>query len=165
MMLTQQRLREVLSYDPETGAFVWLVQPNGRVQVGQAAGNLNPYGYVQIKIDRVLYRAHRLAWLYMNGEWPRQEQIDHINGVRNDNRWKNLREVSRSFNLQNRRTPNRRNASAKMLGVSQRCAGGGFQARIRYNGKEQRLGTFDTAELAHQAYLKAKRTLHPGCTI
>lgn len=163
--LTQHRLRELLHYDHETGVFTWLVATNGRRRVGERAGHTNPYGYVRIKVDRVLYSAHRLAWLWMTGAWPTEEQIDHRNGVRSDNRWVNLREVSRSINLQNRRTPNRKNISTGLLGVSQRNSGQGFQARIRFENKEKRLGTFPTAELAHQAYLAAKRQLHPGCTI
>lgn len=163
-MLTQRRLQEVLSYDPSTGLFAWLVVPNGRITVGQIAGNLNPQSYVQIKVDMTLYRAHRLAWLYVTGEWP-QETIDHLNGVRHDNRLCNLREASIAVNSQNRRDPHPNNASAGALGVSKRNGTGGYQARIRYQGKEKRLGTFPTAEMAHQAYLSAKRALHPGCTI
>jgi len=164
-MLTQQRLKALLHYDEREGMFTWLVATNGRRFVGERAGNLNPNGYIQIKVDRVLYRAHRLAWLYMTGVWPPEEQIDHINGIRSDNRWCNMRNVSRAINNQNQRRAPKRNKSTGLLGVSQRNPEAGYQARIRHQRKEKRLGTFPTAEMAHQAYLSAKRSLHPGCTI
>ena len=160
-MLTQQRLKDVLTYDQTTGRFTWLVAPNGRIHVGQIAGNLNPYGYIQIKIDRVLYRAHRLAWLYMTGRWPSQH-IDHRNRVRHDNVWLNLRDTSRTFNNQNLGEAKSGNQSTGLLGVSQRNKGAGFQARITADGEKKWLGTFPTAELAHAAYVQAKRALHPG---
>lgn len=163
--LTQKRLKEVLDYNEKTGVFTWLVATNGRRRVGERAGNLRPDGYVQIKVDKIMHRAHRLAWLCMTGEWPLEEQIDHRHGVRSDNRWSNLRELSRSHNNQNQRVAQRNNKSSGLLGVSQRNAGQGFQARIRFQNREKRIGTFPTAELAHQAYLTAKRQLHPGCTI
>jgi len=165
MRLTQTRLKALLSYGPETGVFTWFIAPNGRIRVGMAAGNLNPNGYVHIKVDGILYKAHRLAWLYMTGAWPTEEQIDHINGVRSDNRWANLRECERKINAQNRRKPHPLNKSSGLLGVSRRNPTGGYQARIRVNGKEKPLGTYATAEAAHQAYVAAKRALHPGCTI
>jgi hypothetical protein len=129
------------------------------------AGSVNPCGYRQIKIDKHLYRAHRLAWLWMTGAWPIQEQVDHINGIRDDNRWANLRNVSRAANNQNQRRAQSRNLSAQLLGVSRKNAAGGFQARIRHEGKEKRLGTFRAAALAHEAYVAAKRKLHEGNTL
>jgi hypothetical protein len=163
-VLTQKRLKELLNYDQETGAFTWLVAPNGRIHVGQIAGSQNADGYIQIKIDRVTHRAHRLACLYMTGKWP-EEEIDHRNTVTSDNRWKNLREATRVLNAQNSRRARKVNKSSGLLGVTQRNKGRGFQARIRFEGKEKRLGTFSTAEMAHEAYVKAKRELHLGCTI
>ena len=74
-MLTQERLKEVLHYDPETGIFMWLVAPNGRIRVGMEAGSSHD-GYIGIKVDRILYKAHRLAWFYMTGEWPAND-VDH----------------------------------------------------------------------------------------
>lgn len=164
-MLTQARLRDVLSYDKKTGIFRWLVAPNGRITVGQIAGSQNADGYMQIKVDCVLYRAHRLAWLWVTGRWP-IEEVDHENGMSGDNRWKNLREATRTVNAQNLRAARANNKSAGLIGVSRRNKTvGGFQARIRVDGKEKRLGTFSTAEKAHAAYVVAKRQYHVGCTL
>jgi hypothetical protein len=162
--ITQARLQELLHYDPATGIFTWLVATNNRRHVGEVAGSLRPDGYIQLKVDSRMYRAHRLAWMYMTGKWPVAD-TDHVKGVRHDNRWKKLREASRAMNCQNRRHPHSNNSSGRLLGVSRRNGTGGFQARIRVDGKERRLGTFQTAAIAHAAYVAAKRRFHSGCTI
>src|SRR5215813_12141516 len=92
-MLTHERLKELLSYDPKTGLFIW----NSR---GAVAGTTDQEGYIQIHLDGKKYRAHRLAYLYMTGEMPTQI-LDHINRVRSDNRWGNLRPVTDRFNYYN----------------------------------------------------------------
>jgi hypothetical protein len=160
-MVTQERLRELLSYDSETGVFHWRVS-RGRAVAGASAGNADSYGYLQTKIYGRCYLNHRLAWLYVYGEWP-DGQIDHINGSRADNRLANLRNVSISVNQQNQRGARVDNRCG-LLGVSRK--GNRWQARISHPGrKDAYLGLFDTPELAHAAYLKAKRKLHQGCTI
>lgn len=159
--MNQDRLKEMLIYDPTTGVFRWRVRPNGRICVGDEAGNVHVKGYRYIQLDRRLYFAHRLAWLYMTGEWPKG-QVDHKNARRDDNRWKNLRDVTREVNAQNRRTASVKN-SAGLLGVSKHY--GKFQATIFVGGKNRHLGTFVTAETAHAAYVGAKRRLHEGNTL
>lgn len=161
MSLTQAKLKELLRYEPLTGLFTWLVQKSNRVCVGGVAGVINDRGYIQIKIDGSAYKAHRLAWLYMTGAWP-QLEIDHKNGIRNDNKWRNLRDVTRFINHQNQRKAQRHNKTG-FLGVTQR--GKHFPATITVNKKSCSLGTYLTPELAHEAYLKAKRELHEGCAI
>lgn len=99
MNISQERLKELLSYDPDTGIFKWRVH-RFSVKVGDIAGSLSDSGYVIIGINHRLYRAHRLAWLYVHGYFP-ENGLDHINRIRNDNRIINLREVSRSCNLRN----------------------------------------------------------------
>ena len=96
-VLTLQHLRDILDYDPTTGLFRWR-SGKGRKRPGRLAGNSNQY--VHIMIDKRVYLAHRLAWLYVHGEWP-PEVIDHINGNGLDNRIVNLRAVSRSDNQRN----------------------------------------------------------------
>ena len=161
-LLTAMRLRELLSYDPETGVFTRLVKAAQRVRVGDIAGHKAPTGYWVIKIDNVSYRAHRLAWFYMTEAWPAAD-IDHIDGNKANNRIANLRDVTRSVNVQNAKRARSSNKSG-FLGVSQHESG--FQAAIRTeNGKRHYLGTYQTPELAHAAYLSAKRVMHEGCTI
>ena len=101
--------------------------------------------------------------LWITGAWP-EHDVDHINGVRNDNRWSNLREVTRTVNIQNQRIAQTRNV-AGLLGVSFEKARNKYKAGIVAGGKYHNLGRFNTAEEAHAAYLKAKRELHEGCTI
>src|SRR5712692_928690 len=125
------------------------------------AGYRDGDGYLRIGICGGQYRAHRLAWLYMTGKWP-IDQIDHKNAVKNDNRWKNLREATCAINNQNKRKALRNNRTG-FLGVSRN--GKGFIAQIKINEKRRNLGTYPTPELAHEAYLKAKRELHAGCTL
>lgn len=159
-MLTAERLREVLGYDPETGVFWWKVAPRGQ-RVGQVTGTLKNEGYIRIRIDGRFYYVHRLAWLWMTGSWP-ANNIDHKNGMPADNRFANLRDVSHAENLQNQRVA-RADNNTGLLGV---CPSRGkFQAQIEVLGEHHFLGRFATAELAHAAYLVAKRALHPSCTI
>ena len=160
-ILTAERLREVLDYNPDTGVFVWKVRTSTRTHVGDVAGSRNSDGYLQIKIDRIRYKCHRLAWLYINGVWPTGE-IDHVNCVRDDNRITNLRDVSRNVNMQNQLAAHSNNVSG-MLGVCQRKKG--WQAELQYNGIRYYLGSYATPEQAHAAYFKAKRRLHSGCAI
>ena len=161
MKITQRQLEKILRYSPETGVFVWVMKPNRRIRIGGIAGWLEENGYVRIEICKCRYYAHRLAWLYMTGEWPK-EQIDHINGVRSDNRWANLREATRFINAQNQRNPRADNVTGFLGVLPWRNS---FQARIGLRGKSHYLGTYHTAEQAHEAYLQAKRRLHEGCTI
>lgn len=159
--LTATRLRELFHYGPFTGAFTRL-QSRGSAAAGPVRGIVHPQGYLRFNVDGKIYFAHRLAWLYVHGVWP-AGHVDHINGDPADNRIINLREVTRSMNQQNQRRA-RADSSTGFLGV-RNYRGGRFKADIWTDGKTKHLGVFDTAEEAHQAYLQAKRELHPGCTI
>lgn len=154
--LTAQRLREMLSYDSETGVFRWKIRPTNRIHVGDLAGGFTDRGYWLIKVDRRGYRAHQLAWLYTHGAWPTHE-IDHINDVKADNRLVNLDDVTRRRNLQKMSKPNRDNTSG-FRGVSRDR--GGWMARTRVDGQSVYLGYFATAEEAAVAYREAKRRFH-----
>lgn len=101
-MISQERLKELLSYDPSTGIFTWKTKPSRSVKVGAVAGCKNGRGYVIIGLEQKRYRAHRLAWLCVHGEFP-PEEIDHINGIRGDNRIDNLRAVNSVENSRNQR--------------------------------------------------------------
>jgi hypothetical protein len=157
--LTADRLRELLSYDAETGAFTWL-SGRGGTPAGARAGTRDAHGYVQIQVAGRLHKAHRLAWLYVTGEWPSKE-VDHANGDRGDNRIANLREATSSENKQNQRRAHARNKSSGLLGVSWHEQAGRWRASICVDRKSRHLGLFDTAEAAHRAYTAAKAELHP----
>ena len=160
-MLTQARLHELLSYDPETGVFSWNKR-TGRCSAGAIAGCQDDRGYIVLSVDGKRYYAHRLAWLHFTGNFP-SESIDHINGCKSDNRIRNLRDVSIQMNLQNLKKAMVSNKSTGILGV--RKLRGKYLAQITIEGKETHLGTFNSAEDAHTAYLNAKRKFHGGCTI
>ncbi len=160
--LGADRLKELLSYNPDTGEFLWLVSGGG-VAAGRVAGRRHGKGYRAVTVTGRLYLAHRLAWLYVHGEWP-EDEIDHKNGVRDDNRIANLREANKSQNQGNQRKA-RTDSYTGLLGASWERGGNKFRAQIRLNGKKKHLGLFNTAEEAHAAYIKAKRELHPFCTI
>jgi len=100
-MITQNELKQQLSYNPETGLFTRITKNKGRGKVGDVAGG-DDKGYVAIRVYSKRYSAHRLAWLYVYGSFPKGE-IDHINGIRSDNRIDNLRDVSHKNNTRNRR--------------------------------------------------------------
>lgn len=150
--ITQVELKELLNYDANTGVFTRRVSRRG-YRAGSIAGSTNRKGYHQIGIGEIVYKAHRLAWLYVYGAWPAND-VDHINGVRNDNRIENLRAVTRSENLQNQR--NARGYTRN---------GGGWMAQIRFTGAQHYLGTFPTESEARDAYLTAKKTFHPSSPI
>lgn len=161
MTLSADRIRELLDYDVDTGVFRWRKGRQGIKAAGAVAGDATWNGYWRVCVDGRRYMAHVLAWLYMTGEHPAAD-IDHINGVRTDNRFGNLRVASRSENNQNQRRAHRDNKSG-YLGVSPNR--GGWAASININKRKHHIGTFDTPEQAHKAYLEAKREIHPAGTI
>jgi len=155
------RVRELFSYVQGTGALMWAP---GTKNAGKRAGCLSKARkHRYVRADGVLYLEHRIIWLHAHGALPPAE-IDHVNGVKDDNRLCNLREVSREKNMQNIRAATVTNKTG-LLGVSPRCDGKKWLARIVVSGKTHYLGSHDTPELAHAAYLAAKRRLHEGCTI
>lgn len=159
--MTQQRLVDLLQYNPDTGLFYWKAPTTNRVKTGELAGRTHCRGYVVIGIDKKIYPAHRLAWIWSTGITPKGE-VDHINGNKSDNRWANLRVVDKAGNQQNKRRPNRDNTTG-FLGVSKHKDY--FRAQINVNGVRMSLGYFKTPELAQVAYLDAKRKHHKTCTI
>jgi hypothetical protein len=160
-MLTQERLLQVLDYNPETGVFTRRLKQRG-VSQGAVAGSIDQGGYLVTSVDSKLHKCHRLAWFYMTGNWPKSV-IDHINGNKSDNRFENLRDVTQTQNIQNQRKAQMSNKSTGVLGVFKN--GSGFAARISHNNTKIYLGTFKTTEEAKAAYIAAKRVLHSSCTI
>lgn len=157
---TAERVRELLRYDPESGVFTRRIRTstNGTSNVGDIAGGFKGNGYVVIKIDGKQQQAHRLAWVYMTGEWP-ENDIDHINGVKTDNRWANLRAATRSENIINAGKPITNTSGFK--GVSwHKGRGKKWKAQIQFKGKSFTLGYFDDPELAALCYAGASRILY-----
>ena len=155
-MITAERLRELLSYCPDTGIFRWRVPVRGSRGLGGVAGHVKGQ-YQCICIDKISYRSHRLSWLHVYGRWPIGE-IDHINCDGFDNRIKNLREATPGLNQANR-TKTRRNTSG-FKGVSRRSDGKAWVALIQKNGKAHHLGRFETREDAAAAYARATVSLN-----
>jgi len=156
--VTHRRLREVLHYDPDLGWFMWLVAPPySQIQPGDIAGRMDSRGYVALYVDGVRYKAHRLAWLWMNGVWP-EGQIDHRFEIKDDNRISELRDVCNAVNVRNV-SKARTNNKLGLLGVSP--SRDRFKASIRVDGKRISLGTYDEPEAASRAYNEAKRRHHP----
>ena len=138
-MLTQEQLKEVLHYNSETGLFTWVKRSAHRIQIGDIAGALTVQGYIRIKVKLNSYPAHRLAWLYMHGAWPK-DMIDHINHITNDNRWVNLRETTQSENIRN--SSLRENSASGVTGVTWNKRDCRWVALIRINAKLINLGSF-----------------------
>lgn len=157
------RLKELFCYDPDTGIFTRRISTNTHNKAGEVAGCRQSTGYINIGADKRFYKAHRLAWLYVYGDWP-DGFIDHINGVRDDNRIANLRIATNAENAQNQRKPRTNNKSG-FLGVHFQPKKKLYAACIMIDGKSRTIGRFKKAEDAHQAYLEAKRKYHAGCTI
>lgn len=157
------RLHEMLVYDSSSGDFYWRKNLKGHARAGELAGSANHAGYKRIRLDGSDVMLHRVAWAMTYGSWPALH-IDHINGVRSDNRLVNLRQADHSLNMQNRRDAAACNPTG-LLGVQEVEKSHKFRSKITIGGKQHYLGTFNTADEAHRAYLEAKRILHPGCTI
>lgn len=138
MTLTQERLKELLDYNPETGAFTRRMSRRGAA-AGSVAGSVHNRGYVQITVDGANHLAHRLAWLYVYGVWPTQD-TDHINRVRNDNRIANLRDVSHRENMLN--TGVRSDNTSGVIGVCWVAARGKWHSCIGVFGRTRHLGRF-----------------------
>lgn len=153
--MTAEFVRSLLDYDKDTGTLMWRVRRGAGVKPGSIAGSRCRKGYIQVVVMGRSYKAHRIAWLLATGEWPRY-QIDHINGIRDDNRWINLRQATNSQNMMNRCKPYKNRTGLK--GVAQ--FGRRFQARVMVNGKRVSLGMFDSAEAAHAAYRKAASVIY-----
>lgn len=155
--LTQQYLKECLDYNPDTGIFTRKTRPDLKI-LGTKRN-----GYLLIRVNRKLYSQHRLAWFYIHGYMP-ENYIDHINGIKSDNRISNLRQATGSENNQNMKQPSKNNKLG-FLGVGFSKRNKAFTARITINYKSTFIGYFKTPQEAHNAYLQAKRQLHPYGTL
>lgn len=149
----KMRLFEILEYNPDSGKFFWKID-RWRVYKGMIAGSDNGQGYIVIRIKRKAYSAHRLAFLYMNGEFPENE-IDHINNIRSDNRWCNLREVDHQQNMKNQLLSSRNKSGH--CGISIDKGMKKFRVEIAVHGKKKYLGCFEKLEEAIAVRKNAER--------
>jgi len=157
--LTQSRLIELMHYNKDTGQFTRLVT-GGSTKAGSHVGGKRNNGYICIAVDGFVYQAHRLAFLYMKAAMP--EQVDHINHVRDDNRWSNLRAATATTNAQNR--SQRSDNKSGVTGVFYELGKCKWRARVMTGGKTIDLGHFDTLQAATKARLRAeiKYGFHPN---
>lgn len=156
-MLTAERLHELIDYDAETGEFRWRVSRSPGSRAGGIAGTINQNGYRHIVVDGLHCKAHRLAWLYVHGNWP-SSHIDHINGDTLDNRIANLRQATRSQNIANSKL--RKDSTTRFKGVSFNKKTGKYVAYLNHNGARIYLGLFRTPEAAARARDSKARELH-----
>ncbi|MFG1260057.1 HNH endonuclease signature motif containing protein [Xanthobacter flavus] len=154
--ISHDRVLHLLAYDQKSGEFIWLLKRGCRA-AGQRAGTRRSNGYIYIHIDGYWYSAHRLAWFYVNGEWP-PDQIDHISGIRDDNRIANLRPATNRENHQNIGLKRVNRSGAQ--GVSWDSSRMKWLARMRINGVCTNLGRFESIEAASKAYMDAKAAHH-----
>jgi len=164
MKISQQYLMSVLKYDSESGVWLWIKCSSKNVPAGKVAGSVNNItGYRSIKLDGKRYYAHRLAFTYVTGvPLPDSLCVDHINGIRDDNRWDNLRSVTTAINSQNLRKAKSSNLTSGLLGVSWNKKASKWRSYINIDGKQVHLGFFTDKDLAHAAYINAKRMGHVG---
>lgn len=148
-MLSQEKLKTLLNYNPDSGVFSFK-KARGCRKAGDIAGSFNR-GYISIKVDGRKYSAHRLAFLYMEGAFPEDGlDVDHINRVKDDNRWKNLRVVTRTLNALNTGCNKNNELGSSNIRVLKDT--GRYQVRIA--GKS--LGCFDTLEEAEKCYVESR---------
>jgi hypothetical protein len=163
--LTQERLKELLHYDPETGDFRWRVNVSSTGRAGEVAGcSKSRDSYIVIRLDRRLYLAHRLAFLYMEGQFP-PRLVDHRDTVKSNNRWGNLRHASKGQNAQNKVVAQSNNRISGLLGIYWSEQHGKWGAKVVVDRRQHHGGFHETPEAAHQAYVELKRTLHPYGTL
>lgn len=153
-MITQDELFEWLLYSSTTGQFTWLKRPSNRVKVGDVAGTKMKIGYLCIQLKGQSFYAHRLAWFYMLGEYPSAE-IDHVNMVKDDNRWSNLRLASKKQNTENRRAL--KNNTSGHMGVYWLPRQRKWLAKIVHNGRQIHLGLYSDKSDAVAARVSGER--------
>lgn len=162
--LTAEYVRSILDYDPKTGIFRWKYRNNAPQAVntrwaGMVAGRKASNGYWDISINYKRYQSHRLAWLYMTGEWPKEE-IDHKDLGKANNKWQNLRQATHGENSRNVRKKINNTSGYKGVRLFSLRNYRAYQARITVNGKVFYLGYFNSAEKAYVAYCKAAKKYH-----
>jgi len=159
--ISQKRLKKVLKYNKITGLFTWKYQTNPSIKIGSVAGSKMTQGYITIRIDTIAHLAHRLAFLYVDGYLPENE-VDHIDRVKDNNAWSNLREVSKSCNMRNK--PLHKNNKSGVNGVNMYKKYGKWEAQIGKDGKIIRLCRYyDLADAVRARWEAEKIYGYPNC--
>lgn len=161
-LITQDYVQSLLTYNPNTGELRNAVDRNTRAPKNALAGSLTTDGYISVQLCGKKYQAHRLIWLYVTGEWPQQE-IDHINRNRSDNRWVNLRVVTRLENSRN--TNGHTKSKSGVKGVAYVSSLKKWQVQMRVCGKTHYIGVYDTICEAANARADAERRLYADHTV
>lgn len=155
-MITQDELKELLDYNPDTGIMVW-IKPRGGIRKDGVAGSKHHSGYLSLTVKGKYYLVHRLIFLYMTGRFP-TFQVDHINGIKNDNRWENLREVTAAQNQHNIGLS--RNNTSGVKGVYWSSDKNKWRAGVKLNGRRIHVGDFKCLEEATLAVKAKRKELH-----
>lgn len=157
MSITLEDAHGLFNLDHETGVLTWRIKPSRRIRLGAVAGSKNKAtGYIEVRIKGKGYGAHRIVWLMTKGEWPAPHEIDHKDLVRSNNAISNLRRGTVSDNRGNHPVSRRNGSGLKGAFVA---TDGGFQSSIRRHGINYHLGSFKTAQAAHEAYCNKAREL------
>ena len=156
--MSSDELKQILSYDKNTGHFSWLIKKNG---MKDTVGTVNSDGYICIGINGKIYKSHRLAWLYTYGVLPKGV-IDHINGDKSDNRISNLRDVSSKINSQNMRRSKSNNSVSTIPGVYQEKRSLRYRVKLNINGKQKCFGNYITKEEAEAVCIEMRRKYYIG---
>jgi len=167
LKLSHKELTDTFSYCQETGEFRWKVKRR-RMNPGDRAGRISGSKYETVRMMNTHYAAHRLAIFYVTGALvPAEMDVDHIDNNPKNNAYKNLRVISHRGNMQNQVKAHKRlGSTSQFLGVSWKMSKKKWRACLAdENGRHKHLGYFDTEQEAHQAYLKAKRSIHEGNTL
>jgi len=155
-LLTQEMLKNIIHYSPETGIFTW-AKPRQGIKITDKVGTLKPNGYILILINSKLYRAHRLAWLYMTSNWP-ENDIDHINGKRDDNRFCNLREATKEQNNWNKKV--RKDSTTGIKNVLYYPKYETYYVKITANKVSHTFGPFKTKDEAAKIAKQKRAEIH-----
>jgi len=157
MTVTQRDVKDTFEYDPDTGVCTWKIY-RLKAAPGEPIDERYVYkdGYIVISLKNKAHMLHRLIWLWMTGDWPKN-QIDHLNGDKLDNRWENLKDVTQHQNLCNKGAYKKE--SPEPTGVRKEGKNT-WSAILTVQGTQMNLGRFDDPEKAHNAYLQAKLLFH-----
>jgi hypothetical protein len=156
-MIAPDKLRDIFDYDPTTGNLVWKVRNSKRVKIGDIAGCKSTDGRILIGLNGRLYKAHRIIWALVTGEWPKNF-IDHKNSNPSDNKWENLREATKSQNMMN--VGKIKSNTSGIRGVGWSKASQKWRAYIRANHQDIHLGVFENLEDAQKARIEAEKQYH-----